>query len=201
MIRGTAINSNGRTGGITRPSAKGQEAVIRKAYQNAGDLRFQDTNYFECHGTGTYVGDPIEVAAVGSVFASESAGDPLLVSSVKSNIGHGEGASALASIMKIVLALENGAIAPIFQLETRNPNIDFDGANVQPVTEVTPWPENKPQRASINSFGSGGANGHCIIDHVNDVLPDYVAPGVYKSQVNSAANGHANGYTNGYENG
>ncbi len=197
MIRGTAINSNGRTGGITRPSAKGQEIVIREAYRNAGDLPFSDTNYFECHGTGTYVGDPIEVAAVGRVFAPErSAEDPLLVGSVKSNVGHSEGASALASVMKVVLSLENEAIPPIFNLETRNPNIDFEGAKVQPVTEVTPWPKNRRQRASINSFGYGGANGHLIIDHVKNVLPDYVKPGVFKNKANGAMNGNTNGHQN-----
>ena len=194
MIRGTAINSNGRTGGITRPSARGQEVVIREAYRNAGDLSFSDTSYFECHGTGTYVGDPIEVAAVGKVFAPErSAEDPLLVGSVKSNVGHSEGASALASVMKVVLSLENGAIPPIFDLKTQNPNIDFEGAKVQPVTKVTPWPRNRLRRASINSFGYGGANGHCIIDHVNNVLPGYVAPGVFKSKANGMINGHMNG--------
>ena len=76
IIRGTAINSNGRTGGITRPSARGQEVVIREAYRNAGDLPFSDTTYFEYHGTGTYIGDPIKVAAVGRVFAAE---DPYLL--------------------------------------------------------------------------------------------------------------------------
>ncbi|KAL9004067.1 MAG: hypothetical protein Q9188_003102 [Gyalolechia gomerana] len=198
MIRGTAINSNGRTGGITRPSAKGQEVVIREAYRNAGDLPFSDTSYFECHGTGTYVGDPIEVAAVGRVFAPErSAEDPLLVGSVKSNVGHGEGASALAAVMKVVLSLENGAIPPIFDLETLNPSIDFEGAKVQPVTKVTPWPRNKPQRASINSFGYGGANGHCIIDHVNNVLPNYLAPGIFKSKANGSINGLTNGHLHG----
>ncbi|KAJ2988123.1 hypothetical protein NUW58_g4141 [Xylaria curta] len=195
VIRGTAINSNGRTGGITRPSAKGQEMVIRQAYQDAGDLNFHDTSYFECHGTGTYVGDPIEVAAVGKVFAADRS-DPLLVGSVKNSVGHGEGASALASIMKVVLSLEKGAIAPIFNLETRNPNIDFDGAKVRPVTEITPWPEHRLRRASINSFGYGGANGHCIIDHVNNVLPDYIAPGVFRKKLNGEMNGHSNGHQN-----
>jgi acyl transferase domain-containing protein len=202
MIRGTSINSNGRTGGITRPSARGQETVIREAYRNAGNLPFADTSYFECHGTGTYVGDPIEVAAVGRVFApARSADDPLLVGSVKSNVGHGEGASALASIMKVVLSLQNGEIPPVYDLQTLNPNIDFEGAKVRPVTEVTPWPKGRLQRASINSFGYGGANGHCIIDHVNNVLPDYVAPGVFKSQSNGHSNGDANGHANSHANG
>lgn len=139
---------------------------------------------------------------MGRVFAPErSAEDPLLVGSVKSNVGHSEGASALASIMKVVLALENGAIPPVFNLETLNPNIDFEGAKVQPVTEVTPWPKDMLQRASINSFGYGGANGHCIIDHVNNVLPDYVAPGVFKSEVNGKTDGYENGHGKGLQNG
>ncbi|KAI0115438.1 hypothetical protein GGR51DRAFT_546261 [Nemania sp. FL0031] len=200
IVRGTAINSNGRTGDITRPSIDGQELVIREAYRNAGGLPFKETSYFECHGTGTYVGDPIEVAAVGRVFAADrSADDPLLVGSVKSNIGHGGGASALASIIKVVLALENGAIPPIYDLKTYNPNIDFEGARVLPVTEVTPWPKNRLQRASINSFGYGGANGHCIIDHVNNLFSDYIAPGVFL-KTNDTHNGATATPTNGNEN-
>ena len=103
VIRGTAVNANGRSGdgGITRPSAAGQEAVIRKAYHNAG-LPFSETTYVECHGTGTPTGDPIELAAVGNVFGSEKSQTtnhnykhpkPLFVGSVKTNMGHAEGAS------------------------------------------------------------------------------------------------------------
>jgi acyl transferase domain-containing protein len=215
VIRGTSINSNGRTGGITRPSASGQENVILDAYRNAGGLDFADTSYFECHGTGTYVGDPIEVAAVGRVFApSRETDDPLLIGSVKSNIGHGEGASALASIMKVVLSLENGLIPPVFDLQTRNPNIDFTGAKVVPVTEPTAWPSSRLKRASINSFGYGGANGHCIIDHVENVLPGYTANRPFQlirepETMNGASvahpeiysNGHADGILNGTLNG
>jgi acyl transferase domain-containing protein len=95
VIRGTAVNANGRTGGITRPSAAGQEAVIRKAYENAGNLKLSDTTYFEMHGTGTPVGDPIEVSAVGNCFSSTAEVDrKLYVGSVKTNLGHTEGASA-----------------------------------------------------------------------------------------------------------
>ncbi|XP_044721528.1 polyketide synthase dehydratase domain-containing protein [Hirsutella rhossiliensis] len=197
-----ALSASSRCHTFDARADGGQEVVIREAYRNAGHLPFGETSYFECHGTGTYVGDPIEVAALGSVFAPDrSADDPLLVGSVKSNVGHGEGASALASIMKVVLALEHGAIPPVFNIETLNPNIAFDAAKVQPVTEVTPWPKERLQRASINSFGYGGANGHCILDHVNNVLPDYVAPGVYQHKANGTANGHTNGHTNGHEDG
>ncbi|KAK7734288.1 Type I Iterative PKS [Cytospora paraplurivora] len=181
MIRGTAVNANGRTGGITRPSTAGQEAVIRKAYENAGGLRLEDTTYFEIHGTGTPAGDPIEVSAVGNVFSSvrsDSPQDRLLIGSVKTNLGHTEGASALAALMKVVLSLEMGLIPPSIGVETLNPKIDFQKAGVEVVRDITPWPKGKLRRASINSFGFGGANGHCIIDHVNNVLPDYVKPGV-----------------------
>ncbi|KAI4282897.1 MAG: hypothetical protein L6R38_002591 [Xanthoria sp. 2 TBL-2021] len=182
MIRGTAINANGKTGGITRPSAKGQEAAIRQAYENAGNLSFSDTTFFECHGTGTQAGDPIEVSAIGNVFASsrsDAREDRLLIGSIKPSLGHTEGASALASIMKVVLSLEAGEIPPTYGVENLNPMIDFEIAKVLVVKDGTmPWPKNKVRRASVNSFGYGGANGHCIIDHVNNVLPGYVKPGI-----------------------
>ncbi|KAK4654427.1 Type I Iterative PKS [Podospora pseudocomata] len=200
MIRGTAINANGRTGGITRPSIAGQEDVIREAYKHAGGLPFSDTTFFECHGTGTQAGDPIEVTAVGNVFASSRSDAPedrLLIGSIKPNLGHTEGASAIASVMKVVLSLEAGQIPPTFGIEELNPSIDFAGAKVEVVKDGTiPWPEGKLRRASVNSFGFGGANGHCIIDHVNVVLPDYIKPGI--SGAGTSANGHtANGYSNG----
>ncbi|KAL8788410.1 MAG: hypothetical protein Q9195_007289 [Heterodermia aff. obscurata] len=203
MIRGTAINANGKTGGITRPSAKGQEAAIRKAYENAGNLSFSDTTFFECHGTGTQAGDPLEVSAIGNVFASSRSNAPedrLLIGSIKPSLGHTEGASALASIMKVVLSLEAGEIPPTYGVEELNPNIDFEGAKVFVVKDSTvPWPKGKLRRASVNSFGYGGANGHCIIDHVNNVLPDYArysVPDIVPMggpKTNGDLNGHSNG--------
>ncbi|KAK7983632.1 hypothetical protein PG989_011034 [Apiospora arundinis] len=182
MIRGTAINANGRTGGITHPNTGGQEDVIRKAYENAGNLPFSDTAFFECHGTGTQAGDPIEVEAIGNVFApsrSKARKDRLLIGSVKPSLGHTEGASAIASIMKVVLSLEAGEVPPTFGVKNLNTQIDFDKARVEVVRDHTvQWPEGKLRRASINSFGFGGANGHCVIDHVNVVLPGYTKPGI-----------------------
>ncbi|KAI5923214.1 hypothetical protein F4810DRAFT_720380 [Camillea tinctor] len=199
MIRGTAVNANGRTGGITRPSAIGQADVIRKAYENAG-LPFSDTAFFECHGTGTQAGDPLEVKAVGNVFASsrsDSLADRLLIGSIKPNLGHTEGASAIASIMKVVLSLEAGQIPPTHGVKKLNPNIDFEEAKVKVVKDSTvPWPESKLRRASVNSFGFGGANGHCIIDHVNIVLPNYVKPGIVVGS-DCCANGPGNSGDNG----
>ncbi|KAI0427216.1 hypothetical protein F5Y09DRAFT_316941 [Xylaria sp. FL1042] len=176
VIRGTAVNANGQAGGITRPSAVGQEAVIRKAYANAG-LPFFDTTYFECHGTGTPVGDPIELAAVRQVFASNRIpghdnSRPLFVGSVKTNMGHAEGASALAAIMKVVLSLEAGEIPPSIGVNMLNPNINFSGVEV--VRQVTAWPKDRLRRASINCFGFGGANGHAIIESYHAQLhPDH----------------------------
>lgn len=198
MIRGTAVNANGRTGGIARPQADGQEAVIRKAYENAGHLSFSDTAFFECHGTGTQAGDPIEVSAVGNVFASSRSDAPedrLLIGAVKTNLGHTEGASAIASVIKVVLSLEAGEIAPSYGIETLNPAIDFAKAKVEVVRgdRCVPWPKGKLRRASINSFGFGGANGHCIIDHVNVLLPHYVKPGVSGNAYIGASNGTLNG--------
>lgn len=195
VIRGTAINANGRTGGITHPGKTAQEAVIRKAYQDAGNLPLSETAYFECHGTGTPVGDPIEVSVIGQVFSSvKTAENPLLVGSVKTNLGHSEPTSGLAGIMKVVLALEEGIIPPSIGVETLNPEINFDKAKVRVLTEMTPWPAGQVRRASINSFGFGGANGHCIIEHVNCFIPDYVKPGIITGPGLRSTNGHA---TNG----
>ncbi|KAF3934990.1 hypothetical protein ABW20_dc0100217 [Dactylellina cionopaga] len=159
VIRGTAVNANGKTQGIALPSAKHQEMVIRKAYAKAG-LNFDLTTYVECHGTGTPVGDPIEVDAVSRVF--KRAGERRLrVGSVKTNVGHGEATSALSSIIKVTMA----------------PKLKCDENNIEVVTEGQRWQDtNKPsakslRRAGINSFGYGGANGHAILENADAHLP------------------------------
>ncbi|KAH6656006.1 hypothetical protein BKA67DRAFT_515368 [Truncatella angustata] len=175
VIRGTAINSNGKTNGITLPSADGQEAVIRKAYDQAG-LDYYGTQYVECHGTGTAVGDPIEVEALSRVFQRPK-GSPLLIGSVKTNLGHSEAASGISSIIKVTLALEKGQIPPTVGVKQINPKIKTDDWNVKIVTETAEWPWNKHdprrsfRRASINSFGYGGANAHCIIESAEMHVP------------------------------
>ena len=183
LIRSTAINayvpgtlfcevkllmpfdSNGRGSGISHPGKAEQEIVIRKAYANA-KLDFRDTGYFEVHGTGTPVGDPLEVSAVGNVFAQGRTPEkPLLLGAVKSNLGHSEAASALAQIIKVVLCLETGMIPATVGIKRLNPQIDFRGGRLKVVDTPTTWPSELPyRRASINSFGYGGANAHVIID-------------------------------------
>ncbi|KAL9047293.1 MAG: hypothetical protein Q9214_000093 [Letrouitia sp. 1 TL-2023] len=174
VIRATSINANGRTGGISHPSPEGQEAVMRRAYETAGGLDPNLTGYFECHGTGTAVGDPLEVSAIGKIFAPGRQDEPLLIGSIKPNLGHSESSSGLAGVMKAVLAIEHGQIPATIGLANPNPNIDFDGAKVKVVTETTPWPVSKPiKRASINSFGYGGANAHAIIESIESIVPGY----------------------------
>ncbi|EED21266.1 polyketide synthase, putative [Talaromyces stipitatus ATCC 10500] len=172
VIRGTAINSNGRTSGITLPDAKMQEAVIRKAYQNA-NLSFADTDYVECHGTGTPVGDPIEVDGVAACFANR-AGEPLRIGSVKTNMGHGEAASGLTSVIKVALAFENGIIPPTYGVKEFNPKLKLKERNMKVVCDNEPWPRSL-QRASVNSFGYGGANGHVILESIQSYLNDALA--------------------------
>jgi acyl transferase domain-containing protein len=113
---------NGKGPGINHPGLEAQEAVIRKAYAKAG-LGFSRTGYFECHGTGTAVGDPIECAAIGNVFAEgRTPEDPLLIGSIKTNLGHCEGASGLAAIIKAVHCLEKACIPATIGIKKLNPN-------------------------------------------------------------------------------
>ncbi|KAI9742877.1 MAG: hypothetical protein M1818_003606 [Claussenomyces sp. TS43310] len=162
VIRGTAVNSNGHTPGITLPSVPGQEAVIRKAYAMAG-LPIDETVYVEAHGTGTPTGDPIEVEALSRSLRPKS-GQPLLIGSVKTNIGHGEAVSGISSIIKATLALEQKVIPPTIGIQSLNPDLKLAERNIEVVTNLKPWPKNALQRISINSFGYGGANAHAILD-------------------------------------
>lgn len=164
VIRATAVNSNGKGQGINHPSSEDQETVIRDAYAKA-NLRPEDTGCFECYGTGTPIGDPIEVLAAGNVFAAGRTPDnPLLLSSIKTNIGHTEGASGLASVIKAVLSIENSLIPATVGVERLNPAIDFRDGRLKVVRATIPWPGKLVKRVSINSFGCGGSNAHCIVE-------------------------------------
>ncbi|KAI9691978.1 MAG: polyketide synthase [Bogoriella megaspora] len=172
VIRGTGINQDGHTPGLTQPSMESQENLIRKVYQNA-QLDFSMTRYVEAHGTGTALGDPIEMKALGRIFrSSRSRDDPLLVGSVKGNIGHLEGASGLAGIIKALLILEKGIIPPNANFERLNPNIDAEFLHVKVPVQCTPWPAAGLRRVSINSFGFGGTNGHVVLDDAYHFLQE-----------------------------
>ncbi|GFN14344.1 polyketide synthase [Aspergillus tubingensis] len=162
VIRGTAVNGNGRTPGISQPSVEGQRAVIRAAYRRAG-LDPGETDYVEAHGTGTKVGDPTEVEAISGVFQHRT-GRPTLVGGVKPNLGHSEGASGLSGLIKIILALENKIIPATVGVKVINPRIKCREWNVDIVTANQVWPVSRAPRASVNSFGFGGSNSHAIVE-------------------------------------
>ncbi|KAH7138738.1 polyketide synthase [Dendryphion nanum] len=162
VIRATGSNQDGRTPGITQPSGSAQENLIRSTYFRAG-LSMAKTRYFEAHGTGTAVGDPIEAKAIAGAF-KEHHHQPLYVGAVKSNIGHLGGASGISGLIKTVLVLERGVIPANIWFERVNPQIDAEGWNLVFPTETTPWPTPGLRRASVNSFGFGGTNAHVIVD-------------------------------------
>jgi acyl transferase domain-containing protein len=166
VIRGTAANQDGKTAGITVPSKSAQMSLIKTAYEQAG-CDPSRTGYFEAHGTGTAVGDPIEASAIGATLGQrrpDGEEGKLYVGSVKTNIGHLEGASGLAGLIKAVLSIEKGIIPPNIWFENGNPAIDFDGWRIRIPTQAVPWPVPGIRRASVNSFGYGGTNGHIVID-------------------------------------
>lgn len=164
VVRGTGINQDGRTPSITQPSREAQMVLIRETYASAG-LDLSTTDYVEAHGTGTAIGDPIEAASIGNVFRDHrEATRPLHVGSVKSNIGHLEGASGLAGVIKTVLLLEKAVIPPICNFERANPAIDEDALRIRFDKSAIPWPSTSLRRASVSSFGYGGSNGHAILE-------------------------------------
>ncbi|KAI0972015.1 hypothetical protein F4678DRAFT_460844 [Xylaria arbuscula] len=173
VILGTASTSNGRTPGIASPSADSQALAIRSAYSNAKIQDLNQTTYLECHGTGTQAGDPTEVGAVGSVFSvTRQVDKPLLIGSIKSNIGHSEPAAGNSGLIKAILAMENSFIPGTPTFVNPSPKIDFAGNKVKAFRSGIPWPEGAPRRSSINSFGVGGSNSHVIIEHPHAAMRD-----------------------------
>ncbi|ORY58512.1 fatty acid synthase S-acetyltransferase [Pseudomassariella vexata] len=172
VIRSTGSNQDGHTPGMTQPSPEAQEELIRRVYDKA-NLPFHLTRYIEAHGTGTPVGDPIEMKAIGRVFRLyRSAEAPLYVGSVKANIGHLEGCSGLAGVIKSILILEKGIIPPNALFEKINPAIDVDFYHTEVPTENIVWPNEGLRRVSVNSFGFGGSNTHIILDDAFHYLED-----------------------------
>ncbi|PVH98548.1 hypothetical protein DM02DRAFT_657248 [Periconia macrospinosa] len=175
VIRSIGTNHDGRTPGISYPNKEAQVALIQETYRKAG-LSMEPTRYFEAHGTGTPTGDTIEAYAIGRVFKQiRSSDDPLFVGSVKANIGHLEGASGLAAVIKACLMLEKGIIPRSANFEKLNPRIDDIGLNIRAsfAVESRPWPTDGLRRISVNSFGASGTNAHAVLDDVYHYLKDH----------------------------
>ncbi|CAG8395028.1 unnamed protein product [Penicillium salamii] len=198
VIRGSGLNQDGRTPGITMPAAAAQADLIRTAYADAG-LSLADTGFFQAHGTGTALGDPIELSAIGATFGKARLPDqpPLYVSSIKTNIGHTEGASGLAGVIATVLSLEQGCIPPNAGWETLNPKLRLDDWGVALPPKCIPWPKEGLRRASVNSFGYGGANAHVILDDAYNYLTSRGLAGNHQTSVISPIQEADSGFNSG----
>ena len=165
VIRGSAINQDGASGGLTVPNGIAQQRVITDALKRAG-LEPSDVDYLEAHGTGTSLGDPIEAQAAGAVLgAGREPGQPLLMGSVKTNIGHLEAAAGIAGVIKVVLSLENELLPQHLHFQNPSPHIPWDRLAVEIVTEPTAWERNgRPRIAGVSSFGFAGTNAHVIVE-------------------------------------
>ncbi len=170
VIRGSSLNHGGKTNGYAVPNPHAQEAVIRRALARA-NVAPDHIDYVEAHGTGTRLGDPIEIAALTRAFADRTT--PCAIGSVKSNIGHAEGAAGIAGLTKVLLQMQHGMLVPSLHSERLNPHIDFSATPFVVQRALAPWPPARdaasgrvrPHVASVSSFGAGGSNAHLIVEH------------------------------------
>jgi len=171
VIPGSAVNQDGASQGLTVPSAPSQEKAMEEALARAGASP-SDVDYLETHGTGTIVGDPIELNAAAAVYGRDrDAEHPLLVGSVKTNIGHLGPAAGVAGLIKAVLAMRHGVIPRHLNFSNPNPNIDWDRLPVRVTDGMTDWPlhAGRPRLAGVNSFGWSGTNGHVLVQGYDEL--------------------------------
>jgi len=165
IVRGSAVNQDGRSSGLTAPNGAAQEDLIRRALAGAR-VQPREVGYVEAHGTGTELGDPIEARALANVLGRDRTGSaPLLVGSVKTNIGHLESAAGVAGLIKVVLALQHEEIPPNLHFRKLNPHIDWAGAPIEIPVQPRPWPRGGSRRvAGVSAFGFSGTNAHLVVE-------------------------------------
>ncbi|MEU1466832.1 SDR family NAD(P)-dependent oxidoreductase [Streptomyces sp. NPDC005761] len=178
VVKGTAVNQDGRSQGLSAPSGPAQERVVRAALDAAG-LRPGDLDYVETHGTGTPLGDPIEGRALARVFGSDRpAGRPLAVGSLKSNIGHAQAAAGIGGVIKTVLSLQHERLAASLHAETPTEQIDWAAGGLELCGRARPWPRGtRVRRAGVSAFGISGTNAHVIVEEApEDLTPSGEKP-------------------------
>ena len=163
VLKASAVNQDGASSGLTVPNGDAQESLIRKVLDKA-KLKGSDIDYVEAHGTGTPLGDPIEVRAIGATYGVRKAEYPLKLGSVKTNIGHLEGAAGIASVIKVILALQHETLPKQLHFTKLNPHIDLSFP-AEILTQNSPWPRGeRTRRAAVSSFGFSGTNAHVIVE-------------------------------------
>lgn len=193
VIKGTAINNDGaQKAGYLAPSVEGQAACIAEALAVAG-VSAESVDYVECHGTGTYLGDPIEVAALTQAFRETTPATGFArIGSVKTNIGHLDTAAGVASLIKAALALHHAEMPPSLGFEAPNPAIDFDASPFRVNDRLTEWPRREtPRRAGVNSLGVGGTNAHAVLEEAPPRTPGDPSDWPYQILTLSARSGAA----------
>ena len=173
VIRGSAVNQNGASAGLTVPNGSAQERVMEAALERAG-FAGADVDYLEAHATGSQLGDAIEVHAVGAVYGKDREADrPLLIGTAKSNIGHLEAAAGVAGLIKTVLSMKQGVIPKHLHFDNPNPQIEWASMPVRVTDEKTDWPlrGDRQPRAAVSAFGISGTNAHVVLEGYEDAAP------------------------------